>query len=241
MNTNRQTNKFVRFLQNNTALLIIILSVIAIASIVMIVAFTGGSDIDTPVSGQTDDTDDTDTDDADTDDADDTDTDADTNTDTDVDIDTEPSAVQVYFVSPVAEYTVGMGYTDGEEVLFVFNATLNKWSTNYSVNLIAEEGTEVTSMHDGTVVSVSESYALGGTVSVMYGEDIMVTYASLADIVVVEGQSVVQGETIGTVSTTANNEFMEGAHVHVEVAVDGVTVDPTPYIEGTMYIEQTAE
>lgn len=238
MNTNRQTNKFVRFLQNNTALLIIILSVLAIASIIMIVAFTGGSDIDTPVSGQTDD--DLDVDDSEdiTPDTDDTLLDT---PDTDVDIDTEPTTVQVYFVSPVAEYTVGMGYTDGEEVLFVFNATLNSWSTNYSVNLVATDGTEVTSMHDGTVVSVSESYALGGTVSVLYGEDILVTYASLADIVVVEGQSVAQGDTIGTVSATANNEFMEGAHVHVEMTVAGVTVDPTPYIEGTMYIEQTAE
>ncbi len=232
MNTNRQTNKFVRFLQNNTALLIIILCVLAIASIIMIVAFSGDNNIDQPVSGNTDNG---------TDNNDDNDDTIGGNDNTDVDTDNKPTAVKVYFVSPVAEYTVGMGYTDGTDVLFVFNATLNSWTTNHAVNLIASQGTKVCSMHDGTVVSVGDSYALGGMVSVDYGDDIVVTYASLADITVVEGQTVSQGEEIGTVSVTANNEFLEGDHVRIEVAVDGVKVDPTPYIEGTMYIEKVVD
>lgn len=239
MNTNRQTNKFVRFLQNNTALLIIILCVLAIVAVIMIVAFTGNNDIDQAVSGQTDDTTDTDDNDVADDDIDsgevDTDDTLSDNTDT------EPTLVQVYFVSPVAEYTVGMGYTDGAEVLFVFNATLNSWTTHNSVSLIADEGTEVTSMHDGTVVEVSESYAMGGSVTIDYGNDIIATFSSLSNIVVVEGQVVAQGETIATVSTTANNEFMEGDHVTVAITVEGVTVDPTPYIEGAMYIEVESE
>ncbi len=230
MNTNRQTNKFIRFLQNNAALLIIILCTLAIASIILVVALSNNNQVDQPVVGEPTD-----------DDSDDVVDDEVLLPDDDTTTDIEPTMVQVYFVSPVSQYTVGMGYTDGEEVLFVFNATLNSWSSNYSVNLIAESGTEVCSMHDGTVIDVDDSYELGGTVSIDYGDNIIVTYASLSNIVVVEGQVVEQGQTIATVSTTANNEFLEGDHVHVAITVDGVNVDPMPYIEGTMYIEQVEE
>lgn len=225
MNSNRQTNKLVKFLQNNVALLIIILCVLAIASIIIVVALSNNNDIEQPVVGNTD---------VEESEPDDTDDDSGTT----VVPDDEPTLVNVYFISPVEQYTIGMGYTDGQEVLFVFNQTLNSWTTRTAVSLIADEGSAVYSMHDGTVIEVSESYALGNTVVIDHGDNIIVTYTSLGNVTVVEGQVLSQGDSIGIVSTTANNEFMEGDHVSVSITVDGVNVDPTPYIEGTMYITQ---
>ena len=48
------------------------------------------------------------------------------------------------------------------------------------------------------------------------------------------GDTVGQGETIGTVSAAADamgNEYNEGAHLHFEVLEDGEQIDPAAYLD----------
>ena len=217
-NTNNEPSKFTRFLRNHAALLLLIFSVIAIATVVLAVTLSGDSLPDAPVDVKPN---------PDVDNPDDKPT------------PTEPEKVfvKVYFAAPLAYQSVGMEYSDGKDVLFVFNKTLNTWAAHKAVDLVAEEGTKVSSMYDGTVVDVSESYGMGNIVKIDHGDNVVVTYASLSDVKVTKGQTVSKGDQIGSVSTSAGYEFGDGAHLHLEVAKDGKSVDPMPYVKGEIFRE----
>lgn len=218
MNTTKKTNKFTRFLRNNAALLILIFCVLAIASVVLAVTLTRDNTPDNPIIP-------------------DNPVVKDPNDDNK---DPEPvvkDKIKVYFSSPVAHTKVSMGYTDGKDTLFVFNSTLNDWASHKGVDLVAADGTAVNSMYDGTVIDVKETFGMGNIVTIDHGENVVATYASLSDVQVVKGQKVKKGDKIGAVSTTASNEFMDGAHLHLEVAVKGANVDPMSYVNGEIFRE----
>ena len=221
MNTTKKTNKFTRFLRNNAALLILVFCVIAIATVVLAVTLTSGNS-DKPIP------------------------------DNPVVVDPNPDdnkpeqpvvkdKIKVYFAAPVKYTSVSMGYTDDKDNLFVFSSTLNDWAAHKAVDLVAADGTAVNAMYDGTVVDVTETFGMGHIVTIDHGDNVVAKYASLSDIQVVKGQAVKKGDKIGAVSTTASNEFMDGAHLHLEVAVNGAAVDPTPYVSGEIFREFDAD
>ncbi len=215
MNSTKKTNKFTRFLRNNAALLLLIFCVLAIAAVVLAVTLTNKpapSIPDNPVVEKPD----------------------------DGDKDPDPvikDKVKVYFAKPLNYTSVGMEYVDGKDVLFVSNSTLGGFCYHKGIDLIATDGTEVASMYDGTVLDVKNTFEMGYEVTIDHGDNVIATYASLNDVQVVKGQNVKKGDKIGVASTTASNEFMDGAHVHLEVTKDGKTVDPMPYVKGEIFRE----
>ena len=99
---NSTPNKFTRFLKNNAALLLIIFCVLAIAAVVLAVTLTDGGNNVLP------------------------DDDVVINPNPDEPDEEKPTVTKVYFASPVDYTVVTMDYTDGEDVLFVFNPIL-RW------------------------------------------------------------------------------------------------------------------
>lgn len=146
-------------------------------------------------------------------------------------------SVKVYFESPLQYTEISMKYTDGVEVKFVFNNTLNDYSVHNGVDLVADSGTSVNAMYDGVVLDVTESFAMGKIVTIDHGDNVVIKYASLDDIQVDRGDVVKKGDKIGVSSTTASNEFKDGAHVHIEVEKNGKNVDPMPYVRGEIFRE----
>lgn len=218
MNTTKQPNKFTRFLRNNAALLLLIFCVLAIASVVLAVTLTRDNTPDNPIVPNDPVV-------------------KDPNDDNKPDQPVIKDKVKVYFSAPVIHTSISMGYTDGKDALFVFNSTLNDWASHKGVDLVANDGTEVAAMYDGTVIDVKETFAMGNIVTIDHGDNVVATYASLSDVKVVKGQTVKKGDQIGAVSTTASNEFKDGAHLHLEVAVNGSNVDPMPYVNGEIFRE----
>ena len=213
-------SKFVKFVKNNVALLIIAFCAIALFAVVLVASFQTDTPIDNPVVNNP----------VDTPVADDEVPDPTPVIKTEI--------VKVYYNSPLVYETEGMGYTNGDDVLFVYNSTLNVWKTHEGIDLIADEGTAVCAMFDGTVLDVSETYGMGNSITIDHGEGVIATYASLSDVKVVKGQVVNKGEKIATVSMSASYEFVDGNHLHLEVKKDGVHVDPMPYVNGEIYIEK---
>ncbi len=218
-NSTKQPSKFARFLRNNAALLLLIFCVLAITAVVLAVTLTKNKTPvpDNPVTVEPDDN-------------------QSTVTPPD-DEPTEPSTqkVNVYFMSPVESSGIGLEYTFGPSNMFTFKSTLNEWSAHKALDLQAEEGAEVCAMYDGTVIDSGKSFLKGYYVTVDHGEGVIATYASMQDVQVAKGQSVKRGEVLGYVGTTAESEYKEGPHLHLEVTANGTVVDPTPYTDGTIY------
>lgn len=223
MNSNsKQPSKFSRFLRNNAALLLLIFCVLAIASVILAVTLTQNAEtIDDPVTGKPDD--------------------EQGNKPDDKPNPPTTQKVDVHFGKPVNYTAVGMEFTFGDD-MFVFQSTLNEWSVHKAVDLKAEEGAEVTAMYDGTVIKTGKSFLNGYYVVVDHGENVIATYASIKDVEVSVGDNVKQGDVLGYVSTTAECEYKEGPHLHLEVTENGKQVDPMPYVTGEVFrtIEVTA-
>ena len=213
-------SKFAKFVKNNVALLLIAFCAIAIFVVVLAVSLQPDAPIDNPVVNNPIDK------------------------PSGGDITPEPTPVikteivKVYYSCPLVYEMEGMGYTNGDDVLFVYNSTLNVWKTHEGVDLIADEGTIVCAMYSGTVIDVTETYGMGNSVTIDHGNGVIATYASLSNVQVVNGQVVEKGEQIASVSTSASYEFVDGNHLHLEVKKDGVYVDPMPYVNGEIYTEK---
>lgn len=142
----------------------------------------------------------------------------------DEDVDTE-----VVFSLPVANATVAQTYS------FWYNSTLNRYCLHTGLDFAAEAGTEVTAAYAGTVESITEDILEGGKVVLSHGDGLYTVYASIdAASGLRVGDTVEQGETIGTVSAAADamgNEYNEGAHLHFEVLEGGEQIDPAAYLD----------
>lgn len=220
MNTTKQPSKFSRFIRNNVALLLLIFCVLAITAVVLAVTLTRDNTPidDNPVVNNPND-------------------DEPGNTKPSEDDPTVPSKkkINVYFSAPVAYDSVGMEFTFGPSNLFVFKSTLNEWSAHKAVDLAGNEGDEVKAMYDGTVIDVGYTFLKGYYVTVDHGENVIATYASVKDTQVTKGATVKQGDVIAYIGTTAENEYREGPHLHLEVLVDNKAVDPMPYVNGEVF------
>ena len=144
----------------------------------------------------------------------------------------QPEPQQKAYVLPMANYTLGMGYSRDSEYVLVFKKTLNEYSVHNGIDFLAEEGTQVVAINDGIVKSVKNDFDMGWTVQIEHQDGYVSCYSSLGeDIAVKVGQAVVGGETIGVVANTATYEALEGAHLHFELTKDGEYVNPSVILD----------
>lgn len=146
--------------------------------------------------------------------------------------------VKVYFICPVEYTSFGLDYNDSG---LVFNQYIKQWVSHKGIDLITESGTQVKSMFNGVVLDIQEESTLGYMVKIDHGENTIITYSSLSSCLVTVGQTVNQNDIIGVVGITHPEEIGYGEHLHLEIVVDNVFVNPTPYIQGTVYREVEEE
>jgi murein DD-endopeptidase MepM/ murein hydrolase activator NlpD len=79
----------------------------------------------------------------------------------------------------------------------------------------------------GTVIHAGWLGGYGNLVVVDHGNGLSTAYAHASSILVSVGQSVSQGQTVSLVGSTGNSS---GPHLHFEVRVNGVAVDPLLYL-----------
>lgn len=91
------------------------------------------------------------------------------------------------------------------------------------LDLAAAEGTPVSSAFYGKAVEVGEDDAWGKYVVMEHSENLATFYCHLSEVYVKEGAVIRQGETIGLVGSTG---WSTGPHLHFEVRINGIRVDP---------------
>ncbi len=88
-------------------------------------------------------------------------------------------------------------------------------------------GTNVIAPAAGVVVEVNRDAGLGKAVTISHGYGIKTTYGHLSEIFVRVGQRVKRGDRVASMGNTGHST---GPHLHYEVSVNGVSVNPTKYI-----------
>jgi len=88
---------------------------------------------------------------------------------------------------------------------------------------------DILAAQSGTVVAATSHSGWGNYVRIDHGNGLETLYAHMANgsIPVSVGDTVTQGQTIGTMGQTGS---ATGVHLHFEVYVNGVQVDPAPYL-----------
>lgn len=109
-----------------------------------------------------------------------------------------------------------------------------KRTMHYGIDISAPEGASVVSPADGKVKSYAYNEYGGWTMVVDHGENergerIITRYLHLSAKVAGVGQTVKVGDTIAKVGNTGI--YTTGPHLHFEVYVNGVTVDPAEFFK----------
>lgn len=98
------------------------------------------------------------------------------------------------------------------------------------VDLGAPAGTPVLAPAPGMVLAAEELQVRGNAVFVDHGAGVISGYYHLSEMAVEPGQAVTAGDTLGTVGSTG---LSTGTHLHWEIRVLGVAVDPVEWVEIT--------
>jgi murein DD-endopeptidase MepM/ murein hydrolase activator NlpD len=95
------------------------------------------------------------------------------------------------------------------------------------IDLAAPTGTPVYATADGIVSRADWYSSYGLYISVEHGASMQTRYAHLSRLAVAAGDSVKKGDLIGYVGSTGRST---GPHLHYEVRVEGLAVNPIPYM-----------
>lgn len=114
----------------------------------------------------------------------------------------------------------------------VFSITLGEWRVHTGIDISCEEGAGVFASEAGVVTGIYSDPMLGYTVEITHKDDIKTRYSNLSSDVgdLKVGDAVALGDKIGVVGDSSVSELAEEPHLHFEVLLKDVKVNPMDYI-----------
>ena len=151
--------------------------------------------------------------------------------------DTVPAVAETEeMILPVADDTdITMGFYDDSASEEEKEAALVEYGQSFNphtgVDFTREDGEPFTAMAalSGTVTSVDSHPLNGQVVRIEHEGGLETVYQSLADVQVKEGDTVTQGDAIGTAGRS-KVEKDSGVHLHFEIREDGEPVNPEDHL-----------
>ena len=144
------------------------------------------------------------------------------------------------YVLPMGN-TVHKAYSAGEPV---YSLTMGDWRVHTGVDFAGETGQEVKALADGKVTAVDSDPFWGQRLTIDHGMGVLSYYSGVKPQVAI-GDTVKVGQTIGILEDIPC-ETAQGPHLHLEMTVDGRSVDPVHalgrevrYAEGAEGIQKT--
>jgi len=99
---------------------------------------------------------------------------------------------------------------------------------HYGVDMAAPKGTPIYASRAGTVVYSGSATGYGLVVYINHGDGLQTRYGHCSKLLVKSGQAVSQGQLIALVGATGD---ATGPHLHFEIRVNGVAVNPMKYVK----------
>ena len=134
-----------------------------------------------------------------------------------------PSSVSIPSRMPVNGAALTSGY--GMRI----HPVLGGRRQHKGIDMAEPVGSPVYATADGMVSRADWFSSYGLFISLEHGGNIQTRYGHLSRLNVAAGQAVHKGDLIGYVGTTGRST---GPHLHYEVRIGGVAVNPVPYLQG---------
>jgi murein DD-endopeptidase MepM/ murein hydrolase activator NlpD len=99
------------------------------------------------------------------------------------------------------------------------------------LDISAPNGVEIRATGDGIVKSAAVANGYGREVIIDHGHGVETCYGHMSGFAVMPGQTVVRGQVIGYVGHSGR---VTGSHVHYEVRIRNIPVNPHKYLRMTM-------
>lgn len=146
------------------------------------------------------------------------------------------SLARIPSIMPVADFPLGnVGASVGRKM----HPFYKKVVYHGGLDLVAPVGVEVRATADGRVKEVERAQKLQGTrIVIDHGNGYETVYAHLSDLLVRKGQRIHRGDVIGR---TGNSGTSFAPHLHYEVILNGVQLDPLNYFNGELDTERFGE
>lgn len=134
---------------------------------------------------------------------------------------------EITFIMPV-EGEIVRGFAKDS---LVYSKTLQEWIVHQAIDIKANSRDVVKASAEGTVSAIKNDPRYGLTVIIEHADGFKTVYSNLLTAeFVVEGEQVKQGQTIGTIGSSATFEIADEPHLHFEMLKDSIYVDPSIYI-----------
>ena len=114
----------------------------------------------------------------------------------------------------------------------VFSETLKEYRVHLGIDILTEAGAQVFAAADGKVSKIWQDPMMGWCVAVTHNGDCVTVYKNLAKELaegLADGVTVKKGQLLGCVGDTAIMEIADEPHLHMEMTVKGLQVDPMDY------------
>lgn len=133
-------------------------------------------------------------------------------------------------VAPVDHYHITSGFGKRKDPF------TGAWAQHKGVDMGAWPGTKVLATGAGKVKVAGVNGGYGKIVRIDHGCGVETVYSHLKRIKVRRGQEVTHRQIIGTLGSTGRST---GPHVHYEIRVNGVPLDPERFLEAGRYVFKT--
>lgn len=135
---------------------------------------------------------------------------------------------ETVYISPL----VGTVIKSHSATVPVFSNTLDAWRIHTGLDILCAGGAEVFASARGEVSGVYNDPMLGETVEITHTDNVKSYYSNLAkeSISVKVGDKVESGDLIGSVGDTTVIELADEPHLHFEIKVNSVSVNPLDYL-----------
>ena len=134
------------------------------------------------------------------------------------------------FILPVS----GSLSSKHDPTLQVFSNTMQDYRVHIGIDLATKENAPVYAAADGKISKIWVDTLMGYSIAIKHSGDCVTIYKNLAETLpegIAEGVSVRSGQLIGTVGESAMVEIAEEPHLHFEMTVGDLAVDPLEYFD----------
>lgn len=113
---------------------------------------------------------------------------------------------------------------------FYQSVIFQDWRYHSGVDIALTTGDQVRAAASGAVTRVEGTRLEGWRVVISHGLGVTTIYGQMTATTVSEGESVSDGEPIGLAGAPGSLEADLGPHLHYEIRVQDLVIDPTPYL-----------